>query len=323
MDYTFTDPDKKTQGPAIFLSLNGNPRASVLELDVGVISGDKGVEAILEQLDKLYLKDRHQTAYLAYEAFEKFQRPVAMSMTDFINEFERMYHKLKQHKMELPDGVLAYRLLKSAHLSEQHEQLARATLTELTYDNMKGQLKKIFGDPASLENVSHMPSVKVEPVLQVNEKEEGILFNRNSSFRRGRGRGNFLGRGRGNFQGAVKKSEPTSSANLSTHSSRRKKTPINSDGEVSRCNVCGSVFHWASRCPDVYAYEVSQKPKEVHMTSFESSSHDLSDGKMKDFVGETLSSGCTKTVRGRNWLNCYLDTLDEVEKQSVQIHPCI
>ena len=104
-----------------------------------------------------------------------------MSMTDFINEFERVYRKLKQYKMELLDGVLAY--LKSAHLSEQHEQLARATLTELTYDNMKGQLKKIFGDPASLENVSHMPSVKVEPVLQVNEREEGILFNRNSSFR--------------------------------------------------------------------------------------------------------------------------------------------
>ena len=49
---TFTDLDKKKQGPAIFLSLNGKPRASVLELDVGVIS--------------------------AYEAFEKFQHPVAV-----------------------------------------------------------------------------------------------------------------------------------------------------------------------------------------------------------------------------------------------------
>ena len=315
---TFTDLDKKKQGPAIFLSLNGEPRASVLELDVGVISGDKGVEAILEQLDKLYLKDRHQTAYIAYEAFEKFQRPVAMSMTDFINEFERMYHKLKQHKVELPDGVLAYRLLKGAHLSEQHEQLARATLTGLTYHNMIGQLKKIFGNATSLEDVSHMPSVKVEPVLQVNEKEEGILLNRNSSFRQGRGRVNFRGRGRGNFQGAVKKSEPTSSANLNTHSSRMKKNPVNSDGEVSRCNVCGSIFHWASRCPDAYAYEVSQKPEEVYITLFESSSHDLRDGKMKDFVGETLSSAvldtdCTKTVCGRNLLNCYLDTPDEVE----------
>ena len=37
-----------------------------------------------------------------------------------------------------------------------------------------------------------MPSVKVEPVLQVNEREEGILFNRNSSFRRGRGEEIFV-----------------------------------------------------------------------------------------------------------------------------------
>ena len=67
-------------------------------------------------------------------------------MTDFINKFDRTYHKLKHHKMELPDGVLACRLLTSANLSEQYEPLATATLTELTYDNMKRQLKKIFGD---------------------------------------------------------------------------------------------------------------------------------------------------------------------------------
>ena len=121
------------------------------------------------------------------------------------------------------------------------------------------------------------------------------------------------------FQGAVKKSEPTSSTNLSTHSSRRKKNPANSDGEVSLCNICGSIFHWAIRCSDAYAYEVSQKPEEVHITLFESSSYDLSDGKMKDFVCETLSSavldtGYIKTVCGLNWLNCYLDTLKSVKK---------
>ena len=110
------------------------------------------------------------------------------------------------------------------------------------------------------------------------------MFNRNSSFRCGRGRGNFR-RGSGNFQGAVKKSEPTSSANLNTHSSRRKKNPANSDGEVSHCSVCGSIFHWVSRCPDAYSCKILQKLEEVHMTLFESSSHDLSDEKMKDFVG--------------------------------------
>ena len=140
-----------------------------------------------------------------------------------------------------------------------------------------------------------MPSVKVEPVVQVNESEEDVLFNRISSVRCGIGRGNFHGRGRGN----------SSSANLSIHSSRRKKNPVNSDGEVSSCSVCASIFHWASRCPDAYAYEVSQKPEEVHISLLESSRQDLSDGKMKDFTGETLScavfvTGCTKIVCGRN-----------------------
>ena len=43
-----------------------------------------------------------------------------------------------------------------------------------------------------------------------------------------------------------------------------------------------AIFYWVRRRPDVYAYEVSQKPEKVHITLFESSSHDLSDGKMKD-----------------------------------------
>ena len=89
---TFTDLDKKKQGPMMFLSLNGKPCASVLELDVGVIGRDKGAEVILVQLDKLYLKDRHQTVYLAYETSQQFKCPASMSMTDFINEFKGMYH---------------------------------------------------------------------------------------------------------------------------------------------------------------------------------------------------------------------------------------
>ena len=44
--------------------------------------------------------------------------------------------------MDLPDGVLAYKLLKQAGLSETHEQLIRATITDLPYENMKLQLKQ-------------------------------------------------------------------------------------------------------------------------------------------------------------------------------------
>ena len=39
--------------------------------------------------------------------------------------------------MELPTGVLAYRLLKSVDISDDKQQLARATMLNFTYDDMK------------------------------------------------------------------------------------------------------------------------------------------------------------------------------------------
>ena len=45
--------------------------------------------------------------------------------------------------MSLPSAVLAYRVLKSFNLSNEEQQLARATLTDVTYGN-----KKIPSEPS-------------------------------------------------------------------------------------------------------------------------------------------------------------------------------
>ena len=80
-----------------------------------------------------------------------------MSITDYIVEFERLYYKIKVHTMVLLDGVLAYQILQSTNLSDTQQQLVRATTTELKYNIMVAQLKKIFGDSMSA-------STKIEPV---------------------------------------------------------------------------------------------------------------------------------------------------------------
>ena len=89
------------------------------------------LKKLIEKLDSLYLEDINQSAYAAYESFEMYRRPKDMNMKEFLNNFERLYNKLKVYQMELPDGVLAYRVLKSANLSEENEKLARATITTL------------------------------------------------------------------------------------------------------------------------------------------------------------------------------------------------
>ena len=142
----FTDLADVKQGPAIFLTLEGQAREAALELDVARISEKTGVQNIIEKLDSLFLKDKTQSAFEAYDTFEKFRRNEETSISDYINEFERLQAKTESYGTKLPTDVLAYRLLKSANLSETHEQLAKATISELTYDAMKSQLKKIFTD---------------------------------------------------------------------------------------------------------------------------------------------------------------------------------
>ena len=95
----------KKQALAIFLTLSGQAKEAAPELEVDVINADDGVNKLLEKLDGLYLKDFHQTTYQAYDTFEKFQRGQTMTVQEYIIEFERLYHKLKAHNMELPDCV--------------------------------------------------------------------------------------------------------------------------------------------------------------------------------------------------------------------------
>ena len=163
----FTSLERKKQDPTIFLSLSGQAREAVLELELDKLNDDNGVKNLLEKLDKLYLKDDTYSAYEAYERFETFSRAPSMTVSDYIIEFERLYNKAKQHRMGLPDGVLAYRFLNSVNISSHHVQLVRATLSELSYQSMKDQLKKIFSDPTNLvSDAKQEQAIKVEPAME-------------------------------------------------------------------------------------------------------------------------------------------------------------
>ena len=129
-----TDLEVKKQGPAIYLALEGPARQACSNIDMKELRSENGVK-----IKSLFAKDVNQAAFMAYENFENFTRPEGMSILDYINKFDQLYKVIRKYKMELPDGVLAYRLLKSANISKEKQQLARATLTELTFANMTAE----------------------------------------------------------------------------------------------------------------------------------------------------------------------------------------
>ena len=164
----FTTLEASKQGPAIVLSLEGEAQDAILELEPSVISGDDGVNKIIERLDKIYKKDILTQKYNALESFETYRRKPYRR--DFLTEFDKRYHKTKSHGTTMSSDLLAYRLLKSANLTTRDEQLIKATVTELSYEVVKSKLMKIFSDTsevptAELDNLT----VKQEPTFHTQD----------------------------------------------------------------------------------------------------------------------------------------------------------
>ena len=162
-----TDLDNNKQAPAIYFFLDENIRKICCDMKVKDLNSDDGFDILLCKLKSLFAKDINQAAIIAHGKFEMFKRPGNMNIVDFINEFERLYNNIKKSDMELPTGVLGYRLLKSADISEGKQQLAGATMSSFTYDDMKKQLKAIYGNLSTNEIKGSTTNINVEPTYKV------------------------------------------------------------------------------------------------------------------------------------------------------------
>ena len=314
----FTDIKKENHGSGLFLTLEGKAREAALELPLDSIASENGVKNIIAKLDTLFLKDKVQTAYEAYEKFEKFQRPSDMSMSDYMIEFERLLSKTKSHGTTMSSDILAYRLLNSANLPEQQKQLARATVGDLTYEQMKSQLKKIFGDSSATDS-ENSALIKIEPTYQSQLEHDtwygqgyGQGYGRRGSnrarppFQRGSFRGvrGSGGGARGGHRG---------SGNRSLIKGRN---PVDEYGNITKCSVCSSVNHWAASCPDGQYYSEVCEEEYVdpnhEVTLYQSNL--ITEDCMKVFVAESigcaiLDSGATSTVSGKKWMDIYCNSL--------------
>ena len=249
----FTDMDADRQGGALFLTLSGKPRECVLaEVSGEKIASAKGVAEITAALDKLFLKDASQSAFAAFGDFIKYRRPTGTPISDFLIEFNLKYNKIKSYNMALPEGVLAYCLLTCANLPEDQDQICRATVNTLTYEEMRGQIEKIVVTSRSQQRNDFHP----EPQFFTGVPETGPS-----------GRHAYHAEPRGDadddydpdacdtdtayytYQG---RRYPPSSAprNVDYHSrSGAQLNPRDQFGNPLPCRFCHSVYHMIDGCP--------------------------------------------------------------------------
>ena len=153
----FIDVLPEKHGTVMFLSLNGEALDVALELEEEVISGKDGVKSIMARLDKLYKKDDTLSKFPAVESFETYKRPSTLSILEYIKEFEKRLHKVKNYGIEISDDILTYCLLENANLKQSKEQVIKATISDLRYNLTKEQLKKIFSSNLSSSSTNTLP----------------------------------------------------------------------------------------------------------------------------------------------------------------------
>ena len=160
------------------MSLDEKIRKTCSDIKVKDLNSEHGADILVNNSKSLFAKNINQAPYLAYDKYETFKRPTDMSMIDFINI---------KYEMELPTRVLAYRLLKSVEISEDKQQLARATLTSFLYECMKWQLKAIYDNLS--QEISSLP-LKVELVFKSKRYRKDGYYSKgaNNSFNGCQGR---------------------------------------------------------------------------------------------------------------------------------------
>ncbi len=279
--------DKKKQALAVALSLTGRARDSALEISAVDLNTDDGMTTLLTKLDSVFLKDQKDRQYEAYTDFDRVTRENGASMQDYIVEFERRYNRMRKFQMELPDAVLAFKLLDTAGLNVKDKQLALTACAALTFQNMKSALKRIFGDVSPQDGGG-------EPLRD----SDSAYYT------------HFTGK---------------RESKLNTQTPVQGTNPLDRYGRRSRCAVCQSTYHWAKDCQhksDHAKLTEDEEPTDVeecNITLWSKETMSETEIFMVESLGSAvIDTACTRTVCGEKWLSDYVNGLTQSQLSKIK-----
>ena len=200
-----------------------------------------------------------------------------------------------------------------------------STTDDVSYENMKAIIMRVFGSEIKCRASSEISSVdiKVEPtyanVCSDDAAGDSSFYARSNT----RGRYNFWPRG----------NRRVGRRPRGNHSAR-KSNPVGNDGNISRCIICDSRMHWARDCPHSYeklkftsSYDSGRKAAakeddDDECIQFSLFMENISNSpkksvKLEKILLETkhcalMDTACPATVCGKEWLNNYVASLTSI-----------
>ena len=312
-----TDISVDKQGIVIALTLPNDDKHKIQEEVFSQIGREKlsqenGLDTLINFLDSKLMKDDLSDSLEKFEEFEDFQRVIGQNITEYIAAFDSRYRKMEKFKIKLPSEILAFKLLRRANISKEEKMLVLTGMNyanrETLYEEAKQSLKKFKGDITE-GSISTAASVKLEPAF-LAENEEALLAA--GYYKQGQGK-RSVRTGRGGYsRGGGQRGQG--------QEARRKMNPTGPDGKPLTCRVCGSYRHLMKDCPDSW-----ENIKKVNIVEDENVV--LFTGYNKEEIYQLgvdarncaiLDSACSSTVCGQNWMDSYINSLNEVDRKKIK-----
>ena len=211
-------------------------------------------------------------------------------MNGHIIEFENLNYLMENQNLNLPNKVLAFKLLDGTTISENQQQMCLMLAHDLTFNSMKTALKRIFSDKNTLK--------------------ESQYFNQFENFN-------------------IKREESVFVVDQNTKL-KRKTNPKDKKGEITRCIMCESKVHWAKSCPHKsnYVVNVTESLSEIEHEAVcdEEVNIILMKNEYEILISEMetnaiIDTACTKTVSGEKWFLNFIKCLDDTALNKVQVIP--
>ena len=160
---------------------------------------------------------------------------------------------------------------------------------------MKKQVRVIHD--SSTVSTENSFEIKSEPTYVTDMKDEPVYYGNNSA----RGLFNYYKRSNSNSKLWKYNRQRTQHKSMSTHKYGWKTNPVYRNGNITKCSISQSIYHWYKECP----YKIDDADgNQVKLSLF---SKEVYNCFINKFAGETfnhavLDSECTKTVCGESWL---------------------
>ena len=314
---------KSKQGVAVALSLPEKHSSKIKdkvfnELTIELLSEETGIDKLKALLDKHLGKDDLSDVFDKYIDFEKYYRTTE-SVQEFTAEFDNKYRKLVKHSIELPQTILAFKLLIQANITPEEQMLVKSGIDyakkETMYDQCIVSMKKFKGDnnSAACQNTA----IKVEPAFTTSSSN----YQGQRGFRNSRGR--YYNQNRGYQRMPVLK-RGEQFGTFERGAQTRRVNPTGANGRLLLCSACGSYRHLLKDCPDSYE---NRKSDQAYETQTEEDCYNVmldNTDEMLVFTTEAmncavLDSACSSTVCGKDWLDSYMNSLTEQQKKEVKM----